>query len=73
MDRSTAFPLTMRALELGKSFLIFGGRPTSRAFEKSVADTVLFAIVLSPFIRLSGHLEKPEETYFFSNLLYFFS
>ena len=51
--RSTTFQLTIKALEFGKSFLILGGRPISRAFLKSAFETFLFAMAFSPFIGLS--------------------
>jgi hypothetical protein len=34
MAWSMTFPETIRALELGKSLQMFGGRPTDRAFSK---------------------------------------
>src|SRR3990172_13358313 len=50
--RSTTFPLTINALELGKSFLILGGRPISRVFETSAEDIVFLAMAFSPFYGL---------------------
>jgi hypothetical protein len=50
MARSIAFPLTIKALEFGKSDLILGGRPISRAFLKSALETFLLAITFSPFV-----------------------
>jgi hypothetical protein len=35
MALSMTLPLTIKALEFGKSFAMFGGRPISRAFKKS--------------------------------------
>jgi hypothetical protein len=37
------FPLTINALEFGKSFFTFGGRPISRAFSKSFAAGDFFS------------------------------
>jgi hypothetical protein len=49
MARSTTFPLTIKAFELGKSFLILGGRPISRALLKPVEEAFLFAMAFPPF------------------------
>jgi hypothetical protein len=35
---------------LGKSLLIFGGRPISMALLKSALETFLFAMAFSPFV-----------------------
>jgi hypothetical protein len=50
MARSTTLPLTIKAWELGKSLLIVGGLPISRAFLKPAGEAFALAMTLSPFV-----------------------
>ena len=48
MARSIALPLTIRALELGKSLTTLGGRPIFSALLKSVLYPGCFAVMALP-------------------------